>query len=246
MIRAEPSPLPRLAVAFDGAALGPLEPAIDALEGLPVLAKIGLSLFCAVGPAVVHHFHQARLPVFLDLKLHDIPHQVALAVRAVTKLDIALRTVHAAGGQAMLEAAVDAANGKTKVLAVSVLTSLAQPDLDATGHAIPLEQIVAQRCRLAHACGAAGVVLSPRELSWLGDLPKDFLRVTPGIRLQQGGDDQQRTASAAEAIAAGADILVVGRPILAAADPRAAAMAHLEAIAAAHGAAAGGSNGDRR
>ncbi len=223
-------PLPRLAVAFDGAALEPLEAIIDALDGLPVLAKVGLSLFCAVGPAIVHHFHQARLPVFLDLKLHDIPHQVGMAVRAVAKLDVALLTVHASGGRAMLQAAAEAAHGRTRLLAVSVLTSLDQADLDQTGHSADLANVVAQRCQLAQACGLAGAVLSPRELAWVAHLPTGFLRVTPGIRLHAGGDDQMRTATAHEAIGAGSDILVVGRPILAAADPRAAAIAHLRAI----------------
>ncbi len=224
--------LPRLAVALDAPSLEPLEPIIDALAGLPVLAKVGLSLFCSVGPAVVHHMHQAGLPVFLDLKLHDIPHQVGLAVRAVERLDVALLTVHAAGGGDMLRAAADAARGRTRLLAVSVLTSLGQADLDADGNGAPLADVVARRCALAHACGLQGAVLSPRELSCVQALPASFLRVTPGIRACGLGpsDDQRRTLSAAEAIAAGASLLVVGRPILAAADPRAAALSLLAEI----------------
>ncbi|MBM4345220.1 MAG: orotidine-5'-phosphate decarboxylase [Deltaproteobacteria bacterium] len=224
--------LPRLAVALDAPSLEPLEPIIDALDGLPVAAKVGLSLFCAVGPAVVHHLHQARLPVFLDLKLHDIPHQVALAVRAVARLDVALLTVHASGGSAMLRAAAEAAGDRTRLLAVSVLTSLEQADLDADGHAWTTAETVARRCRLAHACGMHGAVLSARELALVDELPAEFLRVTPGIRSAAAApDDQRRTLSAGEAIAAGASMLVVGRPILQAADPRAATVAVLEEIA---------------
>ncbi|MSQ81551.1 MAG: orotidine-5'-phosphate decarboxylase [Myxococcales bacterium] len=237
--------LPRLAVALDAPALEPLEPIIDALDGLPILAKVGLSLFCAVGPAVVYHLHQARLPVFLDLKLHDIPHQVQLAVRAINRLDAALLTVHAAGGAAMLQAAADAARGQTKLVAVSVLTSLQQTDLDQSGHGGQLADIVRQRCQLARDCGLHGAVLSARELALVHDLPPEFLRVTPGIRGATAGDDQVRTLSAVDALARGASILVVGRPIVAAADPRQAALEILEMIenAARDAARTGGSHG---
>ncbi len=225
-------PLPRLAVALDAPSLEPLEPIIDALAGLPVLAKVGLSLFCAVGPAVVHHLHQAGLPVFLDLKLHDIPHQVGLAVRAVQRLDVALLTVHAAGGAAMLRAAAEAGRGRTRLVAVSVLTSLEQADLEVDGLCEPLAEVVARRCALANACGLQGAVLSPRELQIVRQLPAEFLRVTPGIRgpLTTDGDDQRRTLSPAQAIAAGASLLVVGRPVVAAPDPRAAALELLAEI----------------
>lgn len=227
-------PLPRLAIAFDGVSVEPLEPILDQLHGLPILAKVGLSLFTAVGPSIVHHMQLAGFQVFLDLKFHDIPHQVKLAVAAAARLDVALLTVHAAGGRAMLEAAAEAGHGKTRVIAVSVLTSLGAADLAAVGIAGDLADTVARRVQLAHSCGLAGAVLSPHELHLTRDYPTTFVRVVPGIRSAQvvRGDDQTRTATAGEAAAAGATVLVVGRPVLAAADPRAAAEKLLAEIAA--------------
>ncbi len=225
-------PLPRLAVALDGTSVEPLEPILDQLHGLPVLVKVGLSLYTAVGPSIVHHMRMAGFDVFLDLKFHDIPHQVGLAVAAAAKLDVALLTVHAAGGQAMLEAAAQAGRGKTRVVAVSVLTSLGEADLPAVGIDAPLIEVVARRLQLARACGLAGAVMSPHELHLTHDFAAEFVRVVPGIRATAGGDDQTRTATARAAAAAGATVLVVGRPILAAADPRAAAEHLLAEIAA--------------
>ena len=225
-------PLPRLAIALDGTSVEPLEPILDQLHGLPVLAKVGLSLYTAVGPSIVHHMRMAGFEVFLDLKFHDIPHQVGLAVAAAAKLDVALLTVHAAGGRAMLEAAAQSARGRTRVVAVSVLTSLGPADLPLIGIDGDLSETVAKRLLLARECGLAGAVMSPRELHLTRDFSTDFIRVVPGIRAMAGGDDQTRTATAREAAAAGATVLVVGRPILAAANPRAAAEHLLAEIAA--------------
>lgn len=226
------SPLPRLAIALDGLSVEPLEPILDQLHGLPILAKVGLSLYTAVGPSIVHHMRLAGFPVFLDLKFHDIPHQVGLAVAAAAKLDVALLTVHAAGGEAMLRAAAEAARGKTRVVAVSLLTSLDRADLAAIGVDRDVRAVVQQRLQLAHACGLGGAVLSPQELDLAARFAPEFLRVVPGIRAHAGGDDQARTATARAAAAAGASILVVGRPILAAAHPRQAAEEILAEIAA--------------
>ena len=225
-------PLPRLAIAFDGVSVEPLEPILDQLHGLPILAKVGLSLYTAVGPSIVHHMRMAGFDVFLDLKFHDIPHQVKLAVAAAAKLDVALLTVHAAGGRAMLEAAAQAGHGKTSVVAVSVLTSLGAADLLEIGIDGDLAATVAKRVQLAHDCGLAGAVMSPQELHLVRDYPASFVRVVPGIRATAGGDDQTRTATAREAAAAGATVLVVGRPVLSAQDPRAAAEKLLAEIAA--------------
>ena len=225
-------PLPRLAIAFDGVSVEPLEPILDQLHGLPILAKVGLSLYTAVGPSIVHHMRMAGFDVFLDLKFHDIPHQVKLAVAAAAKLDVALLTVHAAGGRAMLEAAAQAGHGKTRVVAVSVLTSLGAADLLEIGIDGDLAATVAKRVQLAHDCGLAGAVMSPQELHLVRDYPASFVRVVPGIRATAGGDDQTRTATAREAAAAGATVLVVGRPVLSAQDPRAAAEKLLAEIAA--------------
>ncbi len=225
-------PLPRLAIALDGTSVEPLEPFLDQLHGLPVLVKVGLSLYTAVGPSIVHHMRMAGFDVFLDLKFHDIPHQVGLAVAAAARLDVALLTVHAAGGRAMLEEAADAARGKTRVVAVSVLTSLGAPDLPQVGIDAALADVVARRLQLTRDCGLAGAVMSPHELHLTREFPQEFVRVVPGIRATAGGDDQTRTATAREAAAAGATVLVVGRPVLAAANPRAAAEKILAEIAA--------------
>lgn len=237
-----PQALPGLAVALDAPSLEPLEPILDALHGMPVLIKVGLSLFTAVGPAVVHHLRSAGFEVFLDLKLCDIPHQVAIAVESAARLGVALLTVHACGGREMLLAAQQAAQGRVGVLGVTVLTSLTDRDLHETGHRLDMAAVVAQRLELVHACGLAGAVLSPHELALAAYLPPTFLRVTPGIRLAagirggqgtslaHGTDDQQRTATAARALRDGADLLVVGRPILHAPDPRQAVLELLEQI----------------
>ena len=225
-------PLPRLAIAFDGLSVEPLESIMDELHGLPVLAKVGLSLYTAVGPSIVHHMRMAGFEVFLDLKFHDIPHQVGLAVAAAVKLDVAMLTVHAAGGRAMLEAAAQSAGGRTRVVAVSLLTSLSADDLPQIGIDGDVQTTVAKRLELVRQCGLAGAVMSPHELHLTREFPPAFIRVVPGIRATAGGDDQARTATAREAAAAGATVLVVGRPVLSAANPRAAAEQILAEIAA--------------
>lgn len=230
--------LPRLAVAFDAPSIEPLEPLLDELHGLPVLAKVGLSLYTAVGPTVVHHMHLSGFEVFLDMKLHDIPRQVALAVLAAVRLDVAVLTVHAAGGRAMLEAAVEAAAGRTRVVGVSVLTSLDEADMRELGMAGSVAETVARRLELCASAGLHGVVLSAQELHLAAALPPGFLRIVPGIRSgeivnHQAGlpDDQRRVATATEAVLAGASMLVVGRPIAASPHPRATAEALLAEIA---------------
>jgi len=225
-----PVQLPRLAVALDAPTLEPLEPILDALHGLPILIKAGLSLFVSVGPSIVHHMHMAGFQVFLDLKLHDIPHQVGLAVDAAARLDVALLTVHSAGGHAMLRAAQDAARGRTKLFGVSVLTSLSEADQEQTA-ALPVQDAVARRLQLLDAAGLDGCVVSPQELLLARKVAPRLLTVVPGIRAVAGGDDQQRTASAYDAAYAGASVLVVGRPIVSAPDPRAACEAILAEIA---------------
>jgi len=216
---------------MDAPSVEPLEPILDELAGLPILIKVGLSLFTAVGPSVVHHMRLAGFPVFLDLKLHDIPHQVALAVEAAARLDVAMLTVHLAGGRAMLEAALTAARGRTRIIGVTVLTSLGDAELAEVGCPLGASETVARRLQLAHSVGLQGAVLSPRELQLAARLDPRFLRVVPGIRSHHeqlaAHDDQQRTASAGQAVQDGASVLVVGRPIVASPDPRAAAEAIL-------------------
>ncbi|MDB5317581.1 MAG: pyrF [Rhodospirillales bacterium] len=199
----------------------------DALAPCCGLLKIGLELFCAMGPPAV-----ARpVPVFLDLKLHDIPNTVAGAVRSLLPLAPAMLTLHASGGAAMISAARDAAEragaARPMLLAVTVLTSMDAAALRETGVADDPAAQVLRLARMAMAAGADGLVCSPREVAMLRDALGDapFL-VVPGVR-PTGSDagDQARTATPAEAVAAGADWIVIGRPITGAADPAAAARA---------------------
>ena len=182
--------------------------------------KLGLEFFCANGPKGVRRIADLGLPIFLDLKLHDIPNTVAKAVEALAPLEPAVLTVHASGGQAMLEAARAAAPAQTKVVAVTVLTSLDEHDLVATGiDGSPAEQ-VSRLARLAYAGGVDGIVCSGAEAAIARERwPGSFL-VVPGLR-PAGADpgDQKRVVTPRQALDDGASILVIGRPITAAPDP---------------------------
>ncbi|MDQ3219066.1 MAG: orotidine-5'-phosphate decarboxylase [Actinomycetota bacterium] len=191
--------------------------------------KVGLATFCSLGPDLVVELSRQR-PVFLDLKFHDIPGQVAEAARAAQDIGATYITVHAAGGPEMLAAAVCAAP-KCAVLGVTVLTSLDQSLLTRLGVSFPMGEQVVRLAEIALEGGAAGLVCSPLEAAELRSRfgPRDAggpLLVTPGIRgPQEEAGDQRRTLSAPEARAAGADVVVVGRPITEAPDPAAAARA---------------------
>lgn len=188
--------------------------------------KLGLEFFAANGPGGVRGLAVEGLPIFLDLKLHDIPNTVAKAVEALAPLRPAVLTVHAAGGKAMLEAARAAAPADTKVVAVTVLTSLDEGDLASIGvDGVPGEQ-VRRLAELTRAAGCDGIVCSGAEVAaaraaW----PSGFF-VVPGVR-PVGSDtgDQKRVMTPADALAAGASMLVIGRPITGATDPGAAAKA---------------------
>ncbi|MGI6496375.1 MAG: orotidine-5'-phosphate decarboxylase [Kiritimatiellia bacterium] len=193
--------------------------------------KIGLELFCSGGPAVVDEVKRLGKRVFLDLKLHDIPRTVARAVASCSRMGVDLLTLHASGCRAMVEAAREAADAAgpaaPKLLAVTVLTSLDAADLSSLGIARgPAEQVEALG-RLACGAGADGLVCSPREAAALRSaLGPAALLATPGIRPSDGAwGDQKRVATPRDAVRAGATHLVVGRPVVAAADPRAAAEA---------------------
>jgi len=211
---------PDLAQALTlGRALGP------AVGGL----KLGLEFFCAQGPAGVRAMAGLGRPIFLDLKLHDIPNTVASAIRALAPLGVGMVNVHAAGGAAMLRAAVAAAaeRGAQRplVIAVTVLTSLDAGDLAATGiSGAPLDQVL-RLGRLAQASGLDGVVCSAAEIAALrAALGPEFLLVVPGLRpAGTAAGDQKRMATPAKARADGADLLVIGRPITEAPDPAMAA-----------------------
>jgi len=209
----------------------------DVVGGL----KLGLEFVTANGPDGVRAIVRLGLPVFLDVKFHDIPNTVAGAVRAAGSLGVAMLTLHVAGGPAMLYAAVEAAHLKEpcpELLGVTVLTSMDDADLAAVGVADKVTGQVLRLAELAWNSGLDGVICSPHEVVLLRErFGREFKLVVPGIRPADiSARDQKRTMVPAEAIAAGADLLVIGRPITAAPDPRAAAIAIAAEISAARAA----------
>jgi len=189
--------------------------------------KVGLELYLRYGPEAVASVRGASgVQVFLDLKLHDIPATVAGAARAVARLRPAMLTVHAASGSAAIKAAADALPD-ARIVAVTVLTSLGEADLDHIGMAGPVRDAARRLAVLAVESGAQGLVCSPQEVAAVrAEVGDDILLITPGVR-PAGTDahDQARVATPEEALRAGADMLVIGRPITGAADPGAAAAA---------------------
>lgn len=199
------------------------------LAGTVGLFKIGLELFIRSGPDIVKRIREKTAAgIFLDLKLHDIPETVRRAMAGIADLGVDLTTVHCGESSRMLEAAVAGAGGRTRVLGVTVLTSVSESGLRKAGFDASLNDLVLQRAETAQAAGCAGVVCSARESMRIKSaLGKKFLTVTPGIRPAWeavGPDDQRRVMTPAEAIRNGADYLVIGRPIRDAVDPREAAM----------------------
>ncbi len=225
------APHARIVVALDVATLDEAEVLAARLAGRVGWFKVGLELFTAHGPAAVTAI-RAHGPVFLDVKLHDIPTTVERAAARVADLGVGLVTVHAGGGAAMVEAAVRGLGAGGEVLAVTVLTSTSDEELASTGSQ-PAAVQVPRLARLATDAGAPGLVCAPRDLVAVRAAVGDDVRlVTPGVRPAGAGtDDHARAATPAEALAAGADLLVVGRPIIRAADPAAAAAAIATALA---------------
>ena len=237
------NPKDRLIVALDVEQLGQVESLLDHLLHRVSTFKIGSQLFTAAGPAAVEMVQKRGGRVFLDLKYHDIPNTVAGAVREAVRLGVFMLNVHASGGEVMMRAAAQAVQDEVKgvgvrpiLLAVTVLTSLDRAalqrelnvPLSVEGHALHL-------ARLAKASGLDGSVASPQEVRALRNaLGRDWVIVTPGVRpAGRSNDDQARVATPEAAIKAGADYLVVGRPILEASDPEKTAQAIVDAIAAA-------------
>jgi orotidine-5'-phosphate decarboxylase len=230
----------RLVVALDVPDRGAADALVSAVGDAADWVKIGLELFIAAGPDLVRDYAAAGRRVMLDLKLHDIPATVERATRQAADLGARLLTIHAAGGRAMMEAAARAARASTgpdrlHTLAVTVLTSMTDDDAAQTGAGEPVERLVTRRAQLAMEAGCDGIVCSPLEAATLRrGAPEDFLIVTPGVR-PAGADrgDQKRVATPAEARRAGADLVVVGRPIRDAPSPRQAAAAIAAELAAA-------------
>jgi len=199
-----------------------------AVESLLWGVKIGSELFTRAGPGLVRRIREAGVNVFLDLKFHDIPNTVSKSVAAAAALDVQMLTIHTSGGLEMMkaaEAAAQAASSRPLVLGVTVLTSLDQPAIADIGYAANVEGQVERLARLAVRAGLRGLVCSPLEVARLRQIiPKETQLITPGIRMADApADDQKRTLSPKEALAAGSSFLVVGRPIYGAPDPRAAA-----------------------
>ena len=228
-------PRERLIVALDVSSAAAAQKIVAAVGDSAFTYKVGKQLFTAEGPQIVRDLVASGRQVFLDLKYHDIPSTVASAVREAAKLHVSMLTVHASGGGRMLRAAVDAArnmNPSLMVLAVTVLTSLDDSDLEKMGVRGKVVDQVLRLSALAIADGCDGVVASAQEATELrNELDGEFLIVTPGVRpAGMGRGDQVRVVTPAEAIAAGATHIVVGRPITQAADPAAEARAILGQI----------------
>jgi orotidine-5'-phosphate decarboxylase len=231
-------PKDRLAIALDFADEREAMKLVDRLDNTCQWFKVGMELYYATGNGIVQQLRNRGFNVFLDLKLHDIPNTVAGAVRSATRAGASLLTIHAGGGAAMMSAAAEAASapGSPRLLAVTVLTSMDASELAGVGiTASPADQVL-RLAKLAKKSGIDGMVCSPEEVAALRkETGPDSLLVVPGIRpAGSASDDQKRIATPAQAIADGASMLVVGRPITRAADPAVAAQSILHEIEQAH------------
>jgi len=238
--RAVNAPAPHIIVALDYPAAEPALALARRLDPARCRLKVGKELFTRAGPGVVRALADAGFDVFLDLKYHDIPNTVAAACAAAAELGVWMLNVHALGGRRMLEAARDAVHARARaggrrplLIAVTILTSLAEADLREVGFGGPPAENVTRLAALARAAGLDGVVCAPTEAAALrATLGGDFLLVTPGVRpAGAGAGDQRRVLTPAQARAAGADYLVIGRPVTQADDPLAALAAIEEELA---------------
>jgi len=224
-------PRERLIVALDVSTAAAAQKIVAAVGDSALTYKVGMQLYTAEGPQVVRDLVASGRRVFLDLKYHDIPNTVGSAVSEAAKLGVHMLTVHASGSSKMLRAAVDAAKVRPElmILAVTVLTSMGGPDLETIGLRGSVEESVVRLASLALSNGCQGIVTSAREASAVrAKLGQVFAIVTPGVRpAGTAVGDQVRVVTPAEAIAAGASHIVVGRPITEAADPAAEARAIL-------------------
>jgi orotidine-5'-phosphate decarboxylase len=220
-------PRDRLVVALDLSARDDILRIADQLRDAAGMFKVGLQAFTVNGPSIVRELVARGQRVFVDLKIHDIPNTARHAISEVASLGASITTVHAAGGEAMLRACT---HDSLLVLAVTVLTSFDGADVQSIGFHGSVAENAVHLARFAQRAGLRGVVSSPREIAAIRQAcGSDFVILTPGIR-PEGSDagDQRRTMTPREAIAAGADYIVVGRPITSAADPRSAALRIIE------------------
>jgi orotidine-5'-phosphate decarboxylase len=220
---------PKIIVAVDKPDIASARELACALDPKLCRVKIGKEAFVAVGPTLLDEFQQRGFEIFLDLKFHDIPNTVAEACKAAARRGVWMMNVHASGGRTMLSAARAALepineSTKPKLIAVTVLTSLTGPELNEVGIPHSVDDQVLRLAKLTHECGLDGVVCSAREAELLRrELDKEFLLVTPGIRLPSANkDDQARVVTPQDALRMGASYLVIGRPITGASDPRVA------------------------
>jgi orotidine-5'-phosphate decarboxylase len=217
----------KLVVALDRSSRDEILALADRLAGVVGMLKVGLQAYVANGPSLVRELVKRGEKVFLDLKFHDIPNTAKSAVAEARGLGASIVNVHAAGGPEMLRACRGALpRGSGLLLGVTVLTSLGGEDLEAIGIEGDPSKSVVRLAQLCQACGLDGVVASPREIELIRETcGRDFVILTPGIRgASDAAGDQKRTMAPGEAIRAGADYIVVGRPITDAADPREAAL----------------------
>jgi orotidine-5'-phosphate decarboxylase len=214
----------RIIVALDFPSQAKALALVSALSDSVSIYKIGLQLYTAAGPAIVQAVAATGAKIFLDLKLHDIPNTVAKTVSAASDLGATMLTVHLSGGSAMLQAALESKPPQLSLLGVTVLTSATQETLTETGVDAALADQVMRLADLGKKSGCDGLITSPREAGALRQrLGPDMLLVCPGVRPAWAAeDDQKRFTTPREAVEAGADYLVIGRPITAAADPRSA------------------------
>jgi orotidine-5'-phosphate decarboxylase len=228
---------PPVCIALDVGDLAAAEAIVDKLGGLVPVFKVGLELFTAAGPRAVEAVLSRRAEVFLDLKVNDIPQQAAGAVRAAADIGVSYLTVHSNAGRATVRAATDASQEDgPKILVVSVLTSLDDEGLREVGVERPTGDQVAAMARLASDEGAPGLVLGAGEVESVRRTHPGLFLVTPGIRPAAADvADQRRVGTPGAAVAAGADMLVVGRPVTGATDPAGALEAILREIAEARG-----------
>jgi orotidine-5'-phosphate decarboxylase len=228
----------KIIFALDVETLDEAESWADRLAPYVGMFKVGKQLFTACGPAVVKAIRESGGEVFLDLKYHDIPNTVAMATLEAARLGAKLCNLHALGGYEMMAkttallAGRFPANERPRVLAVTILTSSNEETLREVGIDLPVQEMVVRLAKLAQKAGADGVVASPQEVPLIrAACGKDFLIVTPGVRPAfSATDDQKRIMTPAEAVTAGADYLVIGRPIAAASDPVMAADMIIEEI----------------